>query len=138
MNENWIERQSVTPEARRRYEQERLVLWATDKISEAMDERNVSKAELARRLGTSRPYVTGLLGGGRNMTLRTLADVACVLGQRVDVSMEPLREGRYMSAPVRVVRNLRTQVVAQPVERSAADAHRPGEAAGAAEQTLAA
>jgi len=89
MNENWIERQSVTPKARRLYEQERLVAWATEKISEAMEEGNVSKADLARLLETSRANVTALLSGGRNMTLRTLADVACVLGHRVEVSLPP-------------------------------------------------
>jgi transcriptional regulator with XRE-family HTH domain len=114
MNENWIERQSATPEARRLHEQERLVAWATERISEAMEEGEVSKADLARLLETSRANVTGLLSGGRNMTLRTLAEVACVLGHRVEISLEPLREGRYMSAPVRMIRTLRPQIVEAP------------------------
>lgn len=111
MNEAWIERQTATPEARRLYEQERLVLWATSALSEVMEESNVSKAELARRMGTSRANVTLLLAGGRNMTLRTFAEVAFRLGRRVDVKLEPLREGRFMSSPVGVVRQFRPRVV---------------------------
>jgi transcriptional regulator with XRE-family HTH domain len=114
MNENWIERQSATPESRRLYEQERLVLWATEEVSETMEAGEISKADLARMLGTSRANITALLSGSRNMTLRTLADVACVLGQRVEISLEPLREGRFINTPVRVVRSLRTQIVEEP------------------------
>jgi transcriptional regulator with XRE-family HTH domain len=114
MDEKWIGRQSATPEARRLYEQERLVAWATERLSEAMEEGEVSKADLARLLETSRANVTALLSGGRNMTLRTLADVACVLGHRVEISLEPLRQGQFLSAPLRVVRPLRAQIVEEP------------------------
>jgi transcriptional regulator with XRE-family HTH domain len=100
-NREWIERQTATPEARREYEQERLVLWTTERISELMEQAGVSRAELARLLGTSRPNVTGLLSGERNMTLRTLADLCSVLGHRADIRLEPLRNGEYVSTPVR-------------------------------------
>ncbi|HEX2078407.1 MAG TPA: helix-turn-helix transcriptional regulator [Longimicrobium sp.] len=106
-NREWIDRQTATPEARREYEQERLVLWTTERITELMEQSGVSRADLARMLGTSRPNVTALLSGARNMTLRTLADLSCVLGYRADVRMEPLRYGEYTSTPVQVVRNLR-------------------------------
>jgi transcriptional regulator with XRE-family HTH domain len=111
MSKTWIERQTTTVESRRLYEQERLVLWATDSISEAMEQAGVSRSELAGLLGTSRANVTSLLSGQRNMTLRTLADVACVLGQRVEVVFEPLRQGEYVSAPVCLVRPFRPRAV---------------------------
>ena len=143
MNESWIERQSATPESRRLYEQERLVLWATEEVSETMEAGEISKADLARMLGTSRANITALLSGSRNMTLRTLADVACVLGQRVEISLEPLREGKFINTPVRVVRSLRTQIVEEPsLEQqpsfpfAPADAGRGGQAMS--EDTLAA
>ncbi len=71
-------------------EQERLVLWTTEEIVEAMDAAGVTQAELARRLGTSRAHVSALLRGRRNMTLRTLAEVAHALGRRVEISLAPL------------------------------------------------
>jgi predicted nucleotidyltransferase/antitoxin component HigA of HigAB toxin-antitoxin module len=104
MNAKWIERQSATPEARRLYEQERLVAWATERISEAMEEGEVSRADLARLLETSRANVTALLSGARNMTLRTLADVASALGKRVEISLEPLPERPEGAARVEIPR----------------------------------
>lgn len=71
-------------------EQERLVLEATERISERMAEANVSQADLARLLETSRANVSALLSGRRNMRLRTLADLAFVLGRRVSLGLEPL------------------------------------------------
>jgi transcriptional regulator with XRE-family HTH domain len=50
-----------------------------------MEEQKVSRAELARRLGTSRAYVTKLLGGNANFTLQTMAKVAMVLGAQVHI-----------------------------------------------------
>jgi transcriptional regulator with XRE-family HTH domain len=50
-----------------------------------MEEQKVSRAELARRLGTSRAYVTKMLGGNANFTLQTMAKVAMALGAQVHV-----------------------------------------------------
>lgn len=91
MSSRSAEALTAPPEARRDYEQERLVRSATERISEAMEEAGISRADLARMMGTSRANVTTLLSGERNMTLRTLADLAAVLGQRVEITLEPLR-----------------------------------------------
>ena len=48
---------------------------------------SISKAELAKRLGKSRPFVTQVLNSGRNLTLRTWADIATSLGHRVTARM---------------------------------------------------
>jgi transcriptional regulator with XRE-family HTH domain len=50
-----------------------------------MEEQNVSRAELARRLGTSRAYITKLLGGNANFTLETMTKVAMAFGCTVHV-----------------------------------------------------
>ena len=50
-----------------------------------MEEQKVSRAELARRLGTSRAYVTKLLGGNANFTLLTMVKVAMALGATIHV-----------------------------------------------------
>jgi len=66
--------------------------WADIPITEfgedvcrLMDEQGISRAELARRLGTSRAYVTKLLGGNANFTLQTMTKVAMALGAAVHV-----------------------------------------------------
>jgi transcriptional regulator with XRE-family HTH domain len=96
LNTEWLERQNSSPEARREYEEERLVLAAAEAIAELMEMKDISKADLAAALGSSRAYVTGLLSGSRNMTLRTLASAVCVLGKRVELNLEPLGEGEFI------------------------------------------
>jgi transcriptional regulator with XRE-family HTH domain len=65
--------------------QEQLLFDATELISRTMEQQGVSKAELARRIGKSKAYVTQLLGGHTNMTLRTLSDLAAALGYDVEL-----------------------------------------------------
>jgi transcriptional regulator with XRE-family HTH domain len=81
-------------------EEERLILDATETIYRLMEERSVSKADLARLIGRTRGHVTQLLEGGRNMTLRTLADLGYVLGHRIRVDVHPL--ARELSMPTRI------------------------------------
>lgn len=45
----------------------------------AMETIGVSKSELARRLSKHKSFVTRLLSGDQNMTLRTLSDIAFIL-----------------------------------------------------------
>ena len=49
-------------------------------VCRRMEEQRVSRAELARRMGTSRAYVTKLLDGSANFTLTTMVKVAMALG----------------------------------------------------------
>ena len=56
--------------------EEELIARTTESILEAMRRKGVTKAELARRLGTTNAYITQLLSGDRNLTLRTIAAVA--------------------------------------------------------------
>jgi transcriptional regulator with XRE-family HTH domain len=69
--------------------EEELILEATEEIWEALTSDEISKAELAGRLGVSKSHVTQLLNGARNMTLRTLADIAFALKRKVQVKMRP-------------------------------------------------
>lgn len=78
----------------RMVEQERLILEATELIYELMEEKSVTKAELARRVGKTRGYLTQILSGRRNMTLRTLADLAFALGHRLEVESRVLASRR--------------------------------------------
>ena len=59
--------------------QERLILDVTELLAGALEDGGVPRAELARRLGRTPGFVSQLLGGGRNLTLRTIADIAAAL-----------------------------------------------------------
>lgn len=59
--------------------QEELILDVTESLTAALEHAGVTRAELARRLGRSPGFVSQLLGGGRNLTLRTIADISTAL-----------------------------------------------------------
>lgn len=73
-------------ERNRIYQQESLAFEATELISDLMEKQNISKSELALRIGKSKAFVTQLLSGSRNMTMHTFADLAFALGHRVRFS----------------------------------------------------
>lgn len=58
----------------------------SDLINDKMLAQKVSRAELARRLKTSRAYITKMLQGNANFTLESLARIAFVLGYEVRVT----------------------------------------------------
>jgi transcriptional regulator with XRE-family HTH domain len=79
--------ESSGADQRRLLRQEELILDATETICMVMSENNISRSELAKRLGKSRAFVTQILSGGRNLTLRTLSDVADALDCRTRITM---------------------------------------------------
>ena len=77
------------PEFRRLLSIEALVAEASELIAKLMIEQKVSKADLARRLKKSRAWVTQLLSGKANMTVRTLAEVVYTLDAEVKLHAQP-------------------------------------------------
>lgn len=112
---SWVEQELNDPEAEREIQQERLVLDVTEAICEEMESRGISRADLARNLDTSRSYVTQLLSGSRNLTLRTLSDIAWACGARVQVQFESSQQPRTLFEH-RVV-TMRTMVRSVPETR---------------------
>lgn len=93
-----FERLMESPEFRKLYAIEGLVTEAGELIARLMEEQKVSRAELARRLGRSRAYVTQMLRGTTNLTLRTLAEVAYALGAEVKLKAVPLEHEQRVAA----------------------------------------
>ena len=62
--------------------QEELILDVTERLTEALQEAGMTQAELARRLDRTPGFVSQVLGGGRNLTLRTISDIAAALDLR--------------------------------------------------------
>lgn len=77
--------------------QERFILEVTERICGYMEEHNISRAELARRLGKTKGYVSQLLSGGRNLTVRTIADVSYALGANLHLEIAKDRRARSSS-----------------------------------------
>jgi transcriptional regulator with XRE-family HTH domain len=79
-----------TREGQKVWHQERVIFETTERICELMEGNDVSRTELARRLKKSKGYITQLLDGTSNMTLRTLSDVYLALGRAYQSTDGPL------------------------------------------------
>lgn len=90
MSETLIERLTKTTEGMRLYQQERAIQELTDLACEIMQEQGVSRSALAQRLGTTKGYITQLLDGRANMTVRTISDVFVALDRAVHFQEGPL------------------------------------------------
>mgnify|MGYP001405831027 CR=1 FL=1 len=65
------------------YKTETAVLGFTEEVVARMKSQDVSRADLARKLGCSPAYVTKILRGSTNFTLETMVKIADVLGCKV-------------------------------------------------------
>jgi transcriptional regulator with XRE-family HTH domain len=88
--QTFVEEFTSTDEGMKAYQQERLLLEAALLIRHILKEKGISKADLAKRIGKSKAYVTQLLDGSVNMTLRTISDVLNALGYSLRLSASPL------------------------------------------------
>lgn len=70
--------------------EERAALDITGEIYGRMEALGLTKSQLAERLGTSPAYVTKILGGEANFTLKTMARLARALDARLSVRMVPV------------------------------------------------
>jgi transcriptional regulator with XRE-family HTH domain len=61
----------------------------SDQIAEYMEKQGVSRAELARRLDTSKAFVTKVLRGDANMTMKTLVKVLHALDAAPQTRVAP-------------------------------------------------
>jgi transcriptional regulator with XRE-family HTH domain len=75
-----------------------LVTQLTNEINWHMRERGLSRADLAARMGVSPGRVSQILGGGENLTLRTLAALSTALDARFEIQLGTLKaEDAYSS-----------------------------------------
>jgi transcriptional regulator with XRE-family HTH domain len=75
-----------------------LVTQLTNEINWHMRERGISRADLAARMGVSPGRVSQILGGGENLTLRTLAALSTALDARFGIELSTLKaEDTYTS-----------------------------------------
>lgn len=89
--------------SRRLLREEELILDVTEVLTECLHKRGITQTELATRLGKSKGFVSQVLAGGRNLTLRTVADIADALDCSAIIRLagrEELSRMRF-AAPVR-------------------------------------
>ncbi len=73
------------------YRIEMLKLTVAEDICRYMDDRGISRTELAKNLGTSKAYITKVLRGTSNLTLDSLVRIYASLG--CDLHIHPCEKG---------------------------------------------
>jgi ribosome-binding protein aMBF1 (putative translation factor) len=81
-----------------RYDQEVLRSDISDQIVCLMESQGITKAELARRLKTSKAYITKILQGNANFTLDSLAQISRALGCKYVARIVPLDVWKHVEA----------------------------------------
>ena len=75
----------LDPEFRKHYAVEGFIGDTAELIWRMLVRRNMKQADLARKLNKSPAFVSQLLNGKANMTVRTLAEVVYALGATVKI-----------------------------------------------------
>jgi len=70
-----------------------LLTQLTNEITWYMRRRGFSRTDLATRMGVSPGRVSQILGGGENLTLRTLVALSTALDARFDIELTDLKTG---------------------------------------------
>ena len=73
------------------YLTESAVLDFTIELDRLLKAKNISRAELARRIGSSPAYVTKILNGQGNLTVKSMVALAHALDSRVCIQVEPIQ-----------------------------------------------
>ncbi len=64
-----------------------LILRVSEDIARLLAEQNMSRTELAKKLGCSPAYVTKLLRGSENLTLKKLFEISQALNANLNISI---------------------------------------------------
>ncbi|HEY1379440.1 MAG TPA: hypothetical protein VGF55_21740 [Gemmataceae bacterium] len=93
MTKTLVEQYVEDPTHMRLFQQERAIYEVTELLESVMVELGVTRSELAKRLGRSKGWVTQLLDGEANKTIRTVADAFAVLGREYRSAQVPIQIG---------------------------------------------
>lgn len=88
--DDFLEEEGCLEEAER-IATKRVVAW---QIAQTMQERSISKVEMAARMQTSRSSLNRLLNPEASVTLETLEKAARVLGKKLIVRLEDTQADR--------------------------------------------
>lgn len=71
---------------------ERTMMEVTELICKDMERNKVTKSNLAKMLNKSESYVTQLLDGNINLTLKELSEIMALLGRQIVLDSTEIRK----------------------------------------------
>lgn len=72
--------------------QENLIMEVSESICKILEMEKIKRKDLAKRLGKTKGFISQVLNGGRNITLRTVADIAHSIDYDINFNMHKKRE----------------------------------------------
>src|SRR3989442_15972505 len=87
--EKWFKDELGTVRKTFEYRLERILIQLGEDICRLMRDQQISRAEVAERLGVSRAYGTKVLNGNPNLTIKTLLELSDALGGELAVRFAP-------------------------------------------------
>jgi transcriptional regulator with XRE-family HTH domain len=88
---NDYDNQTQDPALNRLVHQEEFILEVTEALSRALADSGMNQSKLAQKLGCTRGFVSQVFAGGRNLTLRTVSDIAVALRVKPRFSLDALK-----------------------------------------------
>lgn len=67
--------------------QEDFIMGVTENFCDILQDENISRSALAELMGRTKGFISQILNGGRNLTLRTMVDVAFCLGYTIELKL---------------------------------------------------
>jgi transcriptional regulator with XRE-family HTH domain len=90
MEKTFVEKFVEKTENMRQFQQERAIVEVTELLEDALHDRNITRSQFAEMLGKTKGWVSQLLDGEGNKTVRTVADAFAVLGLQFRAYFEPI------------------------------------------------
>lgn len=88
----WFRQQILKAEKSFDFRLESLLIEIGEDIAFLMEQQGLTRSQLAERLGVSRAYVTKILNGNPNLTIKTILKLADVLAQDLEINFKIKRE----------------------------------------------
>ena len=98
--EKWFKEELESARNTFEFRLEKILLQLGEDICQLMSDQGFSRAEVAARLGVSRAYVTKVLNGNPNLTIKTLLKLSDALGRELIIHF-PSQVNRKLSSSVR-------------------------------------
>lgn len=87
--EKWFQDELETSRKTFAYRLEKILIQLGEDICRLMRDQQISRADVAKRLGVSRAYVTRVLNGNPNLTIKTLLKLSDALGHELAIRFAP-------------------------------------------------
>lgn len=87
--EQWMTEHLEKDEDTLEFKLEEVIVDFTEEICRLMEEEGIDRSELAERLGVSRAFITKILNGNPNLTLKTMMKLSMALNREFNIKMPP-------------------------------------------------